>query len=98
MSKFTELINDEIPILVDFWAEWCQPCKRMSPILQDVKNQMGEKARIIKVNVDKNPKTAGRYMIQNIPTLLIFKRGKIVFRQSGLMMEGQILHELEKHL
>lgn len=98
MSKFTELINNETPILVDFWAEWCQPCKRMSPILQDVKNQMGEKARIIKVNVDKNPKIAGRYAIQNIPTVMIFKKGEMVFRQSGLMMEGQILNELKKHI
>lgn len=98
MSKFTELLNSETPLLIDFFAEWCQPCKRMTPILKEVKNKIGIKANIIKVDVDKNPKIAGRYMIQNVPTVMIFKRGQMVFKQSGLMMEGQILSELNKHI
>lgn len=96
MSKFNNLINSEIPVLVDFSAEWCQPCKTMPPILKQVKKDLGEKVRIIKVDVDKNPAISGRYMIQNVPTILIFKSGQIVFRQAGVMQVNQIMKELNR--
>lgn len=90
MSKFNNLINGDTPVFVDFSAEWCQPCKMMPPILKQVKKEMGDKLRIIKVDVDKNAAIAGRYGIQNIPTFLIFKKGNVVFRQSGVMQVNQI--------
>ncbi|HKR04583.1 MAG TPA: thioredoxin [Bacteroidia bacterium] len=82
MSKFNELINSETPVLVDFSAEWCGPCKMMAPILKEVSSKVGDKARIIKVDIDKNPQAAAAYNVQSVPTLIIFKKGEIKFRQS----------------
>ena len=98
MSKFNELINSSIPLLVDFSAEWCQPCKMMPPILKQVKQQLGDKVKIIKVDVDKNQAVAQKYMIQNVPTLMIFKNGQTVFRQAGVLQANQITQELNKHI
>ncbi len=79
-QTFSEIINSETPALVDFYAEWCGPCKTMKPILEDLKSQIGGKAKIIKIDVDKNPKVAAKFGIQSIPTLILFKKGKIVQR------------------
>ncbi len=98
MSKFNELINSSTPLLVDFSAEWCQPCKMMPPILKQVKQQLGDKVKIIKVDVDKNQAVAQKFMIQNVPTLMIFKGGQTVFRQAGVLQAGQIVQELNKHV
>lgn len=98
MSKFNELINSSTPLLVDFSAEWCQPCKMMPPILKQVKKQLGDKVKIIKVDVDKNQAVAKNFMIQNVPTLMIFKSGQTVFRQAGVLQAGQIVQELNKHI
>ncbi len=98
MSKFNELINSSTPLLVDFSAEWCQPCKMMPPILKQVKQQLGDKVKIIKVDVDKNQAVAQKYMIQNVPTLMIFKNGQTVFRQAGVLQANQITQELNKHV
>lgn len=98
MSKFNELINSSTPLLVDFSAEWCQPCKMMPPILKQVKQQMGDKVKIIKVDVDKNQPVAQKFMIQNVPTLMIFKSGQTVFRQAGVLQASQIVQELNKHI
>ncbi len=98
MSKFNELINSSTPLLVDFSAEWCQPCKMMPPILKQVKQQLGDKVKIIKVDVDKNQAVAQKYMIQNVPTLMIFKNGQTVFRQAGVLQANQITQELNKHI
>jgi len=98
MSKFNELKNSNTPLLIDFSAEWCQPCKMMPPILKQVKQQMGDKVKIIKVDVDKNPAVAKQYMIQNVPTLMIFKSGQTVFRQAGVLQATQIVQELNKHI
>ena len=90
MSKFSELINGETPVLVDFSAEWCGPCKMMAPILKEVASKLGEKVRIIKVDIDKNPQAAAAYQVQSVPTMILFKKGEIKWRQSGVMQAGQL--------
>jgi thioredoxin 1 len=94
MSRFEELINSETPVLVDFFAEWCGPCKMMAPILQDVASQVGDKARIIKVDVDKNPGAAAAYQVRGVPTLIIFKKGQAVWRQSGVVQSEELTRRL----
>ena len=86
MESFADLIKSpDTPVLVDFFAEWCGPCKTMAPILKQVKEMQGESVRIVKIDVDKNRNTAMQYAIQSVPTLMIFKNGKQVWRQSGVI-------------
>ena len=95
MSKFSEIVKGDKPVLIDFSAEWCQPCKMMPPILKEVKKQLGDKARILKIDVDRNPDIARKHQIQSVPTLMVFKNGQIVFRQSGVMQAGQIVQMMQ---
>lgn len=92
-STFSEIINSSTPTLVDFYADWCGPCKMMKPILDELKSAVGEKAKIIKIDVDKNPQVASAYKIQGVPTLIIFKEGQIKWRQSGVV-SAQNLQQL----
>jgi len=93
---FNEIIQSDKPVLVDFSAEWCGPCKMMAPILKDVKKEVGETATILKIDVDKNPGTASEYQIQGVPTLIIFKKGKAVWRQSGVIPKAGLVGVIKK--
>lgn len=97
MSNFLEIINQNKPVLVDFFAEWCGPCKMMSPILKEVKTVLGEKVSIIKIDVDKNQSLAARYQVRGVPTLVLFKDGKQVWRQSGLIQKEELLSIISNH-
>jgi thioredoxin 1 len=94
-EKFNEIINSETPTLVDFFAEWCGPCKTMKPILDDLKSKIGDKAKVIKVDIDKNPMAANTYNIRSVPTLLLFKNGKIVWQRSGVVPLGELVSKIE---
>lgn len=90
LDKFQTLIAGSKPVLVDFFAEWCGPCKMMKPILSELKSSIGNQATIITIDVDKNPQAASSYQVQGVPTLILFKEGKIVWRQSGVVNAGQL--------
>ena len=92
MSKFSEIINKDQPVLVDFFADWCGPCKMLSPILKQVKDELGDVVSIIKIDVDKNQELASKYQVQGVPTMLLFKNGKQVWRQSGVLQKDDIIN------
>ena len=96
MENFKKVINKEIPVLVDFHATWCGPCKMLAPILQDVKSELGENVSIIKVDVDKNPELANHYQVRGVPTLILFKKGENVWRQSGVLSKNDLIAVINK--
>ncbi len=98
MSKFNDIIQGETPVLIDFSAEWCQPCKMMPPILKEVKKQLGDRIRILKVDVDRNPAIAQKHQIRNVPTLMVFKKGKVIFRQAGVIPAPQLVQMVQAYI
>jgi len=94
---FHELILSEKPVLVDFFAEWCGPCKMMAPILKELKQEIGDAASIVKVDVDKSPQAAREYHVQGVPTLILFKKGEILWRQSGVVAKNNLLGVIKKY-
>mgnify|MGYP003489981542 FL=1 len=97
MKQFDELINGDKPVLVDFYASWCGPCRVMSPILEDLKKKVGDKAKIVKIDVDDNEDLSLRYNVQTVPTLIIFKRGEMLWREVGIRQAHLLEHVLEKY-
>lgn len=97
MEKFNTLISSSKPVLVDFFAEWCGPCKTMSPILKETKNQLGDAATIIKIDVDKNQQVAALYQVRSVPTLILFKNGKILWKQSGVVPASELIALFKQH-
>ena len=90
-ASFSDIIKSNTPTLVDFYATWCGPCKTMSPILEDFKSKLGDKVKVIKIDVDKNPKAAAAYQVRGVPTLVLFKSGQIKWRQSGVVMTQELI-------
>jgi thioredoxin 1 len=98
MNAFQQLIGSGKPVLVDFTATWCGPCKMMAPVLEQVKRTLGDKLTIIKIDIDKSPQTAGSYQIQGVPTLLLFREGNIKWRQSGVMTAQDLMRSISPYL
>ena len=95
--SFNEIIDSEIPVLVDFHADWCGPCKMLAPILKQVKDEIGEAVRIVKIDVDKNQSIASKFQVRGVPTMLLFKNGKQLWRQSGVLQKDEIIRVIQSH-
>ncbi len=96
-SSFNNIINSDKPILVDFYADWCGPCKTLAPILKQVKEELGEAVKIVKIDVDKNQPLAVKYQVRGVPTMLLFKNGKQLWRQSGVLQKNDIVSIIKSH-
>ncbi|MFO7825685.1 MAG: thioredoxin [Cyclobacterium sp.] len=96
-KNFSELINGDQPVLVDFYATWCGPCQMMQPILQETASKVGDKAKILKIDVDKNPLAASKFQVRGVPTLILFHKGKPVWRQSGVVPAHQLVQVIQQH-
>ena len=95
MASFKEAVSGDIPVLVDFHAEWCGPCKMMPPIIEEAKDELGDQVKIIKIDVDKNKALAEAYAVRGVPTLMIFKDGKLAWRDSGVRQAGELVDLLK---
>lgn len=93
-TSFSELIAGDKPVLIDFFAEWCGPCKMMPPILHDVKNKLGDNIKVVKIDIDKNRALASKYQVQSVPTIMLFKDGDIAWRESGVRPAHEIVKKI----
>jgi thioredoxin 1 len=98
MASFNQIVQQEVPVLVDFKADWCAPCKMMAPILKQVKQNFKDQIKIIKIDIDKNPAVAQKYAVRSVPTLILFKNGKSIWRQSGVLQANQIITVINSHI
>ncbi|MCM4173294.1 thioredoxin [Arenibacter sp. TNZ] len=96
-NSFSNIINSETPVLVDFHADWCGPCKMLAPILKQVKDEMGNAIKIVKIDVDKNQTLASTYQVRGVPTMLLFINGKQVWRESGVLQKNDIVNVIKQH-
>ena len=96
-ETFGDIIGGEKPVLVDFTAEWCGPCKMMKPVLQELHDRLGDKLRILKIDIDRNPAVASNFQVQSVPTLILFQNGKILWRQSGVVQAAQLQKIISDH-
>ncbi len=96
-SSFKNIIDSEVPVLVDFFADWCGPCKMLAPILKQVKEDMGDGLKIVKIDVDKNQKLASKYNVRGVPTMILFKDGTQLWRQSGVLQKNDIIAVVKQH-
>ena len=97
MANFTTIINSNQLVLVDFFATWCGPCQALAPVLKDVKSELGAQVSIVKMDVDKNQELASQYQVRGVPTLLLFKNGKQVWRQSGVPSKNDLIQLIKQH-
>ena len=95
MSTFGEIIADEKPVLIDFYADWCGPCKTLAPILKEVKTELGETIKIIKIDIDKNQQLAAKYQVRGVPTMMLFRDGAQLWRQSGVLQKQEIINIIQ---
>ncbi len=97
MSSFKDIVNSEKIVLVDFFGTWCGPCQALMPILKDVKDTLGDAAKIVKIDIDKNNELAVNYQVRSVPTMILFVDGEPKWRQSGVLQKNDILHVIETH-
>lgn len=97
-DKFQELISSQEPVLIDFYATWCGPCQAMAPVLENVKDEIGDNARVVKIDVDRFPQIAGMYDVRSIPTLMIFKQGELLWRHTGTASKAQLVQLLQSFM
>ncbi|MGV6828782.1 MAG: thioredoxin [Flavobacteriales bacterium] len=98
LSSFKQIINSNKPVLIDFFAEWCGPCKMMAPILEQVKKEFGDKVKVLKIDIDKNQTLASKLQVRGVPTFMIYKNGKKLWRQSGAIQKGDLIAIINPYL
>ena len=97
-NSFNNIINENLPVLVDFHADWCGPCKMLAPILKEVKHELKDAIKIVKIDVDKNQVIASKYQVRGVPTMILFKNGNQLWRQSGVVQKNDILNTVKQYL